>query len=89
MPGLTPDTAASQRMLVDDESDLVFHIPCSRATEQGDPHSPADIEGACCFTKDEDESLEGSVRARPYFFLLFLKLPLAEDVAEEENEALI
>ena len=40
-------------------------------------------------TDDEDESLEGSVRAWPYFFLLFLKLPLAEDVAEEENEALM
>ena len=33
MPGFTSSTATSQQMLVDDESDLVFHINCSRDRE--------------------------------------------------------
>lgn len=53
MPGLTPDTAASQRMLVDDESDLVFHIPCSRSKWKNEKKSPFTLDDACWFTKDE------------------------------------
>jgi hypothetical protein len=35
MPGVTPVTVATQQMLVDDESDLVFHIVCSRIGREG------------------------------------------------------
>ena len=55
MPGLTPDTAASQRMLVDDESDLVFHIPCSRLNPENGQSSPFSLDDACWYTKDEHE----------------------------------
>jgi hypothetical protein len=35
MPGYTSRAAANQRMLADDESDLVYHIVCSRARPGG------------------------------------------------------
>jgi hypothetical protein len=37
MPGYTSRAAASQRMLADDESDLVYHIACSRDRPGGAP----------------------------------------------------
>ncbi len=52
MPGFTPNTVATQQMLVDDESDLVYHIVCSRDRPNGAPekdHAPLDWSW---FTKD-------------------------------------
>jgi hypothetical protein len=46
MPGVTPATAATQQVLVDDESDLVFHIVCSR-TDRDDSPAPGLTPGAC------------------------------------------
>ena len=37
MPGYTTKTVATQQMLVDDESDLVYHIVCSRDRPDGAP----------------------------------------------------
>ena len=37
MPGYTPTTVAPQQMLVDDESDLVYHVVCSRDRANGEP----------------------------------------------------
>jgi hypothetical protein len=37
MPGYTSRAAANQRMLADDESDLVYHIVCSRSRPGGEP----------------------------------------------------
>ena len=37
MPGYTPKTVRTQQMLVDDESDLVYHIVCSRNRSDGEP----------------------------------------------------
>jgi len=54
MPGLTPDTAAAQRMLVDDESDLVFHIPCSRDSADYAEHAGHTVEESCWYTKDKE-----------------------------------
>lgn len=52
MPGYTAKTVASQQMLVDDESDLVFHIVCSRDRPDGAPH-PDFLPLQCFwFTKD-------------------------------------
>jgi hypothetical protein len=54
MPGYTPKTVATQQMLVDDESDLVYHIVCSRDRPDGAPHP--DFRPLQCFwfTKDRD-----------------------------------
>jgi hypothetical protein len=54
MPGYTPKTIATQQMLVDDESDLVYHIVCSRGRPEGAPH--VDFRPLQCFwfTKDRD-----------------------------------
>jgi hypothetical protein len=54
MPGYTPKIVATQQMLVDDESDLVYHIVCSRDCPGGAPH--ADLRPLQCFwfTKDRD-----------------------------------
>ena len=37
MPGYTTRTVASQQMLIDDESDLIYHIVCSRQGPDGQP----------------------------------------------------
>ncbi len=52
MPGYTSKTIATQQMLVDDESDLVYHIVCSRECPDGAPHP--DFRPLQCFwfTKD-------------------------------------
>ncbi len=52
MPGYTPNSVATQQMLVDDESDLVYHIVCSRDRPNGAPakgQAPLDWSW---FTKD-------------------------------------
>jgi len=52
MPGYTPKTLATQQMLVDDESDLVYHIVCSRDRPDGEPHPDLRPMQWCWFTKD-------------------------------------
>jgi hypothetical protein len=37
MPGYTTRTVATQQMLIDDESDLIYHIVCSREGPEGAP----------------------------------------------------
>lgn len=54
MPGYTPKTVATQQMLVDDESDLVYHIVCSRDRRNGGPKAGLTPLDACWFTKDRD-----------------------------------
>ncbi len=54
MPGYTTPTIATQQMLVDDESDLVYHIVCSRNRENGEPHSDFEPLECCWYTKDRD-----------------------------------
>lgn len=53
MPGYSERSTASQQMLVDDESDLVYHVVCSRDRESGEPHADFEPLEACWFTKDE------------------------------------
>ncbi len=52
MPGYTTTTVASQQMLVDDESDLIYHIVCSRNRENGEPHEDFQPLECSWFTKD-------------------------------------
>ena len=53
MPGYEPKSGVSQQMLVDDESDLVYHIVCSRDRQGGAPAEGLTALSACWFTKDE------------------------------------
>jgi hypothetical protein len=54
MPGYTAKTVATQQMLVDDESDLVYHIVCSRDRPDGAPHPAFKPLQCFWFTKDRD-----------------------------------
>lgn len=53
MPGYTPKSVATQQMLVDDESDLVYHIVCSRNRPGGEPEQGLRPLDCHWFTKDE------------------------------------
>lgn len=69
MPGITPVTVATQQMLVDDESDLVFHIVCSRAGEGGEPApglKPGDY-----YWYSKDEQRPRSLELPPQHELIF------------------
>jgi len=55
MPGITPKSVAAQQMLVDDESDLVFHIVCSRDSEGFEPHPDHTPLDWSWYSKDVDE----------------------------------
>lgn len=52
MPGYTTRTTATQQMLVDDESDLVYHIVCARDRADGTPREGLTSLDAFWFTKD-------------------------------------
>ncbi len=52
MPGYTSKSVASQQVLVDDESDLVYHIVCSRDRQDGEPETGLQSLDWCWFTKD-------------------------------------
>jgi hypothetical protein len=55
MPGYSTKTAASQQMLVDDESDLIYHIVCSREGPHGAPAEGFTPLDAWWFTNDLHE----------------------------------
>jgi len=55
MPGYTPKSAATWQMLVDDESDLVYHIVCSRDRSDGAPREGLRPLEWSWFSKDPDQ----------------------------------
>ncbi len=55
MPGYTPEAAASGLILADDESDLVYHIVCSRDREGGEPAEPLQALDYWWYSLDKDE----------------------------------
>jgi len=55
MPGFAGKSSVSQQMLIDDESDLVYHVVCSRDRPDGAPACGLDALDWCWFTKDERE----------------------------------
>ena len=61
MEGYTERSTASQQMLVDDESDLVYHIVCSRDRPDGKPHEDFEPLQTWWFTKDEKEPRRTSI----------------------------
>ena len=61
MEGYTDRSTASQQMLVDDESDLVYHIVCSRDRPDGKPHQDFEPLQTWWFTKDEQQPRTTSI----------------------------
>lgn len=57
MPGYAGPTVATQQMLVDDESDLVYHIVCSRDRPDGAPRLGLRPLDWWWFTKDRERPL--------------------------------
>ncbi len=55
MPGYTDSVFATQQMLIDDESDLVYHIVCSRDRDEGQPAAGLNPLETWWFSKDVDE----------------------------------
>jgi len=55
MPGYTPESAGSGLILTDDESDLVYHIVCSRDREGGEPAEPLQALDYWWYSLDRDE----------------------------------
>jgi len=55
MSGAAETSATSQAMLVDDESDLVLHIVCSRQSNPDGPNPDFDSLDWFWFTKDEEQ----------------------------------
>ena len=54
MPGFTGDNTRMRQILADDESDLVYHIACSRNRPDGTPAEPLKPLQAEWFTTDAD-----------------------------------
>jgi hypothetical protein len=52
MPGYTTRTVATQQMLIDDESDLIYHIVCSREGPDGGPAEGFEPGECWWFTND-------------------------------------
>lgn len=61
MPGYTTGGIATQMMLVDDESDLVYHIACSRDRDDGAPADGLQPGTAVWFTKDRETPRSGEL----------------------------
>ncbi len=55
MPGYTPESAGSGLIIADDESDLVYHIVCSRDREDGQPDEALQPSDYWWFSLDEKE----------------------------------
>jgi hypothetical protein len=55
MPGFTDDAPASRLGLADDESDLVYHIVCSRDRPHGEPEAGLKPLDAAWLTTDPDQ----------------------------------
>lgn len=55
MPGYTNESAGSGLIIADDESDLVYHIVCSRDREDGQPAEPLQPCDHWWFSLDENE----------------------------------
>jgi hypothetical protein len=55
MPGFTTESSASGLIIADDESDLVYHIVCSRDRSDGKPAEPLIVGDHWWFSLDENE----------------------------------
>ena len=64
MPGYTPRVTSSKLNLTEDESDLVYHIVCSRDRPDGEPAPGLKPFDTYWFTTDEDQPRTAEIPAR-------------------------
>ena len=64
MPGYTPRAASNRLVLADDESDLVYHVVCSRDRPGGDPAEGLRALEVSWYTTDEREPRVAAMPAR-------------------------
>ena len=64
MPGYTPRVTSSKLNLTEDESDLVYHIVCSRDRPDGDPAPGLKPFDTAWFTTDEEHPRSATISAR-------------------------
>jgi hypothetical protein len=64
MPGYTPRAASSRLILADDESDLVYHIVCSRDRPDGGPAAGLEPFDVSWFTTDDRQPRVREIPAR-------------------------
>lgn len=64
MPGYTDHRSVSHQAMLDDESDLVYHIVCSRDREDGAPVSGLEPLECHWFTKDRDHPRSAALPAQ-------------------------
>jgi hypothetical protein len=64
MPGYTPRVTSSKLNLTEDESDLVYHVVCSRDRPDGEPAPGLKPFDTCWFTTDEDSPRKAEIPAR-------------------------
>jgi hypothetical protein len=61
MEGFTSNTVESQQMMLDDESDLVYHITCSRLSHADHSDTDEPLIDCCWFTKDAEHPRAGEL----------------------------
>lgn len=64
LPGFAPKSVTTHQMLVDDESDLIYHIVCSRDRPDGQPREDLTALDSFWFTKDEREPRSAAMPAQ-------------------------
>jgi len=64
MPGFTEEASNVRQILADDESDLVYHIVCSRDQPDGEPADPLQPLETAWLTTDTDQPRTGEIPAR-------------------------
>lgn len=64
MPGFTPRAAAGRLILADDESDLVYHVVCSRDRPDGVPAAGLEPLDTSWFTSDDRQPRVSQMPAR-------------------------
>ena len=84
MPGLTDGEPRSRLDDTDDESDLVFHVVCSRDRPDGAPAEPLCAGDAWWFSRDEREPRTPTMPAR-YEVVLHRMVEFSRDVIEHHE----
>ena len=64
MPGYTSESTASGLILADDESDLVYHVVCSRDRQDGQPAEAFEVGDHWWFSLDKDQPRSKVLPAR-------------------------
>ena len=85
MPGYTTRTVATQQMLIDDESDLIYHIVCSRAGPDGAPAEGLEPLECWWFTNDRDMPRDKEIPSQ-HELIFSRSAEFSEDAIRFENQ---